>query len=83
MHISWVCCVTYDLASEDVLIDFNCLAVDNVQIRVEALSQALSQFFLHWNWLIGVLINCALKFLQAITQIGPFSGTLKSSQDSR
>ena len=72
---------TYGLAGKDMLVYFNCLVVDHVQIRIQTLGQSLRELLFIRNRLVWVAINGAFELLKAVAEIGPFSSPLKCCQN--
>ena len=72
---------TYGLTGEDMLVDFNCLVMDHVEVGIQALRQSLRKLLFIGYWLIWIAVNSAFEFLKAVAEIGPFSSPLKCCQN--
>ena len=66
-----------------MLVHLDRLVVDDIQVRIEALGQALCQFFLDRDRFVWIAVDCTLQLLQAIRQVGPLASALKRGQNLR
>lgn len=74
------CGNAYLFTLKDVLVDFDRLRVDHVEVGVEALGEPLGQFFLDGHGLVRIRVDRALELLQAVRQVGPLTGPLERRQ---
>ena len=64
-----------------MLVDFNCLVVDHVQVGIQALRQLLRKLLFIGYWLIWIAVNGAFELLKAVAEVSPFSSPLKCCQN--
>ena len=66
-----------------MLVDLNRLAMNHVQVGIEALGETFGKLFFDGDWLVRITIDGALQFLQTVAEISPFTSALESLQNLR